>query len=127
MPPRSLYRWKSFWFGLFIILSLAWAWWDSHRYFSEVAWIGKGFVWSGAGDIGIGIVLHPGPSPFDIQAARIPFPELIVADMLSRFKTIALPHWLLFESSLFLWFIFLGWRSRRHRRLEQALTNRPAP
>ncbi|RYD26748.1 MAG: hypothetical protein EOP87_22270 [Verrucomicrobiaceae bacterium] len=125
MPP-SLYRWKTFWFGFFIIFSLAWAWWDSHRYFSEVAWIGRGFLWSGAGDVGIGLILPRSPGPFDIQTARLPFPAPIAEDMLARFKTFRIPHWLLFESALLLWFLLLGWRSRRHWRLEQSLTNRTA-
>jgi hypothetical protein len=32
MTPRPLYRWKSFWLGLFVVMSLGWAWWDSTRW-----------------------------------------------------------------------------------------------
>ena len=119
---RSLYRWKTFWFGLFIILSLAWAWWDSHRYSSEIFWIGRGGLYSGAGDIGISLVIHPSPEPFEIRTTRMPLPEFIHASLLTHFENHSLPHWLLFESSVFLWFLLLGWRTRRHRRIEQSLT-----
>jgi hypothetical protein len=31
MTPRPFYRWKSFWLGLFVLVFLGWAWWDSYR------------------------------------------------------------------------------------------------
>ena len=36
--PRTFYRWKSFWLGLFVACFLAWAWWDSMRFISGVSW-----------------------------------------------------------------------------------------
>lgn len=29
VSPRPLYRWKSFWLGIFVLLFLTWSWWRS--------------------------------------------------------------------------------------------------
>ena len=118
MPPRSLYRWKTFWFGLLIVVFFAWAWWDSHRHFSAITWIGKGLVWSGDGHIGCGPVPNPTTLPFEIQTARIPLEDIRLKSII---KTITIPHWLFFETFLFLWFLILGWRTRRHLHKSQRL------
>ncbi|MEK7951591.1 hypothetical protein [Luteolibacter soli] len=129
MLPRSLYRWKSFWFGLLIILFLAWAWSDSHRHYTAVTCVGKGILWSGGGRIGFSHILQP--APFELHAARMPLASIYLEGLFTKFKTHTLPHWLLFESSLLLWFLFLAWRTRRHRRIQQRLTDtnqeHPAP
>ena len=38
MTPRPLYRWKTFWFGLFVACSITWAWRDSASSSSWVNW-----------------------------------------------------------------------------------------
>ena len=32
MTPRPFYRWKSFWFGLLVLVFLGWVWADSQRH-----------------------------------------------------------------------------------------------
>ena len=125
--PRSLYRWKTFWFGLFIILSLAWAWADSYRYFAAINWVGKGLVWSGDGEVGCGLVQDTAPFPFEIQTIHYPLSEVGMSSVRQGFKNITIPHWLFFESFLILWFLLLGWRTRRHWRKSQDPTNLSAP
>ncbi|WP_035606267.1 hypothetical protein [Haloferula sp. BvORR071] len=31
MTPRPIYRWKSFWFGLLVLVFMGWAAWDSYQ------------------------------------------------------------------------------------------------
>ena len=38
MQPRPLYRWKSFWIGMFALCCFSWAWWDSVHFNSGVNW-----------------------------------------------------------------------------------------
>jgi len=38
MTPRSIIRWKSFWFGILMLGFLGWAWWDSSNYTTGFQW-----------------------------------------------------------------------------------------
>jgi hypothetical protein len=31
MTPRPLYQWKCFWLGIFMLIFLGWAWWNSYQ------------------------------------------------------------------------------------------------
>jgi hypothetical protein len=42
MTPRPIYRWKSFWLGLFVACFLAWAWRDSYRVGAGLSLEGRG-------------------------------------------------------------------------------------
>ena len=51
MTPRPIYRWKTFWLGLFVACFIAWSWCDSMSSSSEVEWRqiyarnGMGGIW----------------------------------------------------------------------------------
>jgi hypothetical protein len=49
MPPRPLYRWKSFWLGVFVLGFLAWAWLDSKQASSELTYAKYKLTHAGSG------------------------------------------------------------------------------
>jgi len=66
MNSSPIYRWKSFWLGVFGVCSLAWGWRDSMNFSSVIAWrefrainIGGAIVLTR-----FGVVSAPGPGTF---------------------------------------------------------------
>ena len=51
MKPRPLYRWKSFWFGVLIIVFLVWGWIRSSTHADYLSWK-QGNLALGAGQLG---------------------------------------------------------------------------
>ncbi|MCW1926626.1 hypothetical protein OKA05_29000 [Luteolibacter arcticus] len=119
---HPLHRWPSFWLGLFVASFLAWAWWDSHRYFSRIVWIGKGFAWNGAGKVGWSQVVQPVGGTFDIATDRVPLSGFWLEGVFTKFTTTALPHGIILISFLALWSAFLAWRWQRMQRIVKTIS-----
>jgi hypothetical protein len=120
MRPRPIHLWPSFWLGLFVAAFLGWAWWDSHRYYSAVTWIGKGIGWNASGKLGYSLVVQSPSGPGGFATTRMPIGSIWLAGIFAKFQTYALPHWILSGSFLTLWATSLVWRWRRLQRLTKS-------
>jgi hypothetical protein len=116
VPTRPIHRWPSLWLGLFVTAFLGWAWWDSHRYYSALTWIGKGIAWNAGGKLGCSLVVQSLSGPGGFATTRMSIGSVWLGGIFAKFETYALPHWVLFVSFLVLWATFLLWRWRRLRR-----------
>jgi hypothetical protein len=136
MPPRPLYRWKSFWLGVFVVVFLGWAWVrsmkhsDSLRYGSSLGaqWlvlahdgavleIGYGgslgatpefYIWHSSNDL---------PSWGDVFQRWFPTAIDGYAQEDGRWS-VSFAHWFLILLFLLPWTTWLVWRSRRMKRLD---------
>jgi hypothetical protein len=120
VPTRPIHHWPSFWLGLFVSAFLGWAWWDSHRYFSSLTWVGKGIAWSAGGKVGCSLVYQSPGGPFSFATTRMPFGSVWLEGIFAKFKTYALPHWIPFVSFVLLWATLLFWRWRRLQHLAKS-------
>ncbi|MCW1886307.1 hypothetical protein OKA04_16335 [Luteolibacter flavescens] len=115
-PP--LHRWISFWLGLFVIVFVGWAWWDSHRYYSTLIWVGKGFAWNGAGMAGISRNDFLAPDSFEFAVSRAPLGTVWLPGIRAKFPTFAVAHWAVMLSFALPWFRWLAWRWHRLGKLQ---------
>ena len=116
MPTRPIHHWPSFWLGLFVAVFLGWAWWDSHRYFSSLTWVGRGIAWNAGGSL----VYQSLGDPSSFATTRMPFGSVWLEGIFAKFRTYALPHWILSGSFLLLWSAFLFWRWHRLQHLAKS-------
>lgn len=129
MPPRPLYRWKSFWLGLFAIASVAWAWHDSLTYVRGAAWSGGHgsfavFASSVNEVINIGKdnanLRTPGFDAWSfIPSEKSPPPSWPTVTTDPRFAAVQLqlPYWFIVTLSTMPWIAYLTIRWRRMKRL----------
>ena len=119
MTPRPLYRWKSLWLGMFVLIFLAWAWRDSTRHSSAVVFGYEGAVWHAGGNVGI-IKLKPSRVPVkqEIGFSRNSFDGYVHGRYLLPRTQVVIPHWLFIVLFLVPWLGFLVWRVRRERMLK---------
>jgi len=134
MTPRTLYRWKSFWFGILILIFLGWGWASSmgtgdyiaiNGSFDEVLRIDQS-----GGRIAIIRVL---PDPiFSLPEAPLSkmfgkedapwFPPAFERGRpVDGWASVAVAHWFLMLLFLVAWSGWLGWRWRRMKRLQKTV------
>ncbi len=137
MPPSPLYRWKSFWLGVLVLIFLGWAWVRSIHHYDAVSWGeahgGRGILLSQR-DSKVSIIWNSSkfiavvPPGFNLSSVNLNprnntlFPWAIKwrefpADL---FWTASFAHWFLIVLFLMPWTAFLLWRSRRMKRLAVA-------
>ncbi|RYD24971.1 MAG: hypothetical protein EOP87_25235 [Verrucomicrobiaceae bacterium] len=134
MTPRPLHRWKSFWFGIFILISLGWLWsWGRTHSDSAAARLGKQ-TWHGI--VSSDGLLHwyqettrPGTIhsrnfSFNSHTTQVqrwfPQPPIVTGHLANPPSTVTyvgIAHWLLILLFLLPWSAFLIWRRRRMSRL----------
>lgn len=120
---RPLYRWKSFWLGLFVLVFLGWAWARSMHYKESVSFV----------DGGRGIVASHSPGTIEVLSAEVdPFlPEGLLSSKspvkASRRDKVfpaavsldyygaEVAHWVLIILFLVPWSGGLAWHWRRQR------------
>jgi hypothetical protein len=124
MTPRPIYRWKSFWLGVFVACFLAWAWGDSRRCetwlqvggYGTVRLDGTTFVFKGVLDGSKVVVVKRGAK----AATAAEEERFFVLRGVRHFK---IRDSLVFFSFIALWGGWLAWRWRRRlrgvRRLEE--------
>ena len=141
MPPRPLYRWKSFWFGLLVIAFPGWAWVISMYQISSFMYKSPGnsnasYAGNDSGTLDMGL-WRDSPIPEGFH----PFSELYTSQPSDRgwfpaaaslkksaghgMQRLLIAHWFLILLFLLPWTAFLFWRSRRMKRLQ--LLSRSAP
>ena len=115
MPPRPLYRWKSFWLGVFMLGFLAWAWCDSFRFESQfwVAVVGKCVWLTRSGGQTFYVLEWNLPVAFDFGAMREPAALALGETSITGPRIADAPF---VGLSAFAWIAFLAWRWRRMRR-----------
>lgn len=124
MTPRPLYKWKSFWLGILVLVFLGWAWARSMNFNDRLDW-GTGsrsyilegrpghmvFFWwpSSKKEFSRSSVEIEGslsfPAWLKIWAGRDGVPGFTVA------------HWFVILAFLIPWSAFLAWRWKRQRKL----------
>lgn len=125
MTPRPLYKWKTFWLGLLVLIFLGWAWHASKDRFTvyrgdtPVIWLaigqyqGEAGLFSGHGASAIGTwryLVSDVPSTSHIFRNEW-------ANGSSEFALIVAPHSRLILLFLIAWASLLAWRWHRiHRR-----------
>jgi hypothetical protein len=124
MSPRPLYRWKSFWIGLFILAFLAWAWvgsmkraliitpWDQSRV-SMTSISGRFEIWLMNANLlrdTRGIQGYR-PDPKSLHWFAVP----VRVETAPVGRSVSVAYWLV--SLLFFgsWASFITWRWRRQR------------
>lgn len=129
MPPRPIYRWKSFWLGIFILAFLGWGWIRATGHVEGVVWMRKGLmVTAGHGYGQVDLSWDPSrvPSPLDMFQ---PFHELITDKDPRWFPKAVnweyykpqviqtqIAYWLIILVFLLLWSAWLLLHGRRERR-----------
>jgi hypothetical protein len=128
MPPRPLYRWKSFWFGVLVIAFLGWAWVRSNYYVETVSFrapaVSKtGIVgnWSNKLHLRCRSSNWGEPEGLNVRSHREVrvshwFPEAVD----ESWPGVSIAHWFLLLLFLVPWAGWLAWRWRRLSRLHRA-------
>jgi len=118
MTPRPLYKWKSFWLGLFVACFLAWAWWDSYRVGSiaQVGWDSRMFMFANCeGEAFVTFKRYPG-SQLEINGTREEaevVSELRSEEWFMGVSLCRIRDALVFFSFVGLWGGWLFWRWKR--------------
>ncbi len=128
---RPLYRWKSFWFGVLVIVFLGWAWVRSYSLQEGLAGelrptqsVG---VLQNLGSVRLivrpTIGLRPGFFSDDVNGTTRIFPaafywEIYYFEGIGSITVGEVAHWFLILLFLLPWSGWLAWRWRRMRRLE---------
>lgn len=128
MNPRRLYRWKSFWLGVFVLCSLEWAWIRSLSYYSyfDMRWIGLG--------LGIGFGQERGEIELvairETESSRVFFMDgplgtndvwlapPFTHKVYTEDNHFWFAHWLLILLFMLAWGSWLAWRLRQLRMYE---------
>jgi hypothetical protein len=130
MTSRPIYRWKSFWLGLFVACFFAWAWWDSME--------NRMLLVIGQGRLGILVERHAGVTRvvgnWPVKYPGVEFhhynrgreatdTESICASLGLRYSKVRDSRVLLYY--LAVWSAFLGWRRWRMKRLAAGMAEEP--
>lgn len=135
MSPRHFYRWKSFWFGLLVLVFLGWGWWRSLSHLDIAGWVYPGatqavFVRSNGGwvhlyNTGPNHSIAPAVAGLQVYTYRqerakewfpVPFKHEDFGN--PEGGAYYLSHWILMLLFLLPWTGWLAWRGRRLRRLQ---------
>ena len=132
MTSRAIYRWKSFWLGVLVLVFLGWAWMRSRSQWESAMWVSASApeyvaVLQGGGQLGFGTAVNRGyPTELRIDKIAIDWPlvwfppwyadgcEITVGEHM-------VAHWFVMLVFLVIWASWLGWRWRRIRRLERKI------
>ena len=139
IPPRPVYRWKTFWFGILILAFIGWAWIDSMKHYSGILYAVPPqniFVArQHAGSVVLGWDTSEQFGVHEFQSAREPsspyehtpwFPKAAAVEKHGANTTASIAHWYLLLNSLLLWAVFLAWRRQRLKRLATSTAEPPA-
>lgn len=133
VSPRSIYRWKSFWLGLLVLIFLGWAWVRSTHRMDSFSYKGSTFSRTWAGTHGLGVVhllwwkdrfaveglnlySTSAPSHLRLKSTWFPKPVALSGGSQGGADGITISHWFLILLFLVPWTGFLFWRVRRMRR-----------
>lgn len=131
VSPRSIYRWKSFWLGLLVLIFLGWAWLRSMHHIDDITHKASTSSISWGACAGFGAVLiGSSHDPFAPDGWRFGsyrtnpdwggnwFPEAILLEggTDEGWQNLSIAHWFLILLFLVPWAGFLFWRIRRMRR-----------
>jgi hypothetical protein len=125
MPPRPLHRWKSFWLGVFVVVFIGWAWWDSWVWETEALFFADGVgMLHARGEVWIlwqweladGWSFFSGERNF-VRPGAWGLWEQWEAAREFGFRISKIPHWHIILLFLLPWTTWLVWRSRRMKRL----------
>lgn len=131
MTPRPLYRWKSFWLGIVVLIFLGCGWGRSMSHTDGFFWLPKHFIFTAfqsTGRLGFAWDYSKAPSPLHffqwvhepISTAGEPwFPRAVVPEIYDRQFQLGIAHWFLMLLFILVWSAFLGWRVRRMKRFEE--------
>lgn len=126
MRPRPIHRWKSFWFGLLVLVFMGWAWVRAISFSEKINWVPPN---SGdyitIGQSGGRVVIDWGNDPlFDRNLSIYRQPSkstfYLGAPVLRKGEhqgwELSFAHWFLVLLFLVPWLSFLAWRWRRMNR-----------
>jgi hypothetical protein len=121
MRPRPLYRWKSFWLGLFVACFLAWACWDSMSFQSGLALRLGGGTQSCVRHTGSTYFLYGTPAPSTFWRMRVTYPASHLESSLEAIKgpragSVKVPDFVSFVCFLGLWSAWLFWHWKREQK-----------
>jgi len=139
MTPRSIIRWKSFWFGILVLGFLGWAWVRSMKVREGVAFVNAESRLILSHSVGhCELFVAPGwyektgpelfsgePMPWNIVKWFQPW-AAIERPTVEEGSLVQVAHWLLILLFLIPWSAFLAWRWRRQN-LTKAHDAPPAP
>jgi hypothetical protein len=126
MTPRPLYRWKSFWFGMLVIVFLGWSWARSNERREYVDWVkgtGGTFVEQHQGCVSfkrgyliiLSTGLRTGGNATTFQGRW--FPDAVERQPFYGGFSVYLAHWFLILLFLVPWSGSLAWRWCKIKRL----------
>jgi hypothetical protein len=116
MTPRPLHRWKSFWFGIVVLVFLGWSWGTSKWAIDSLTLetpMGSSTASHWAGYLCFSHEYGPGHSGFGFDASHtdITFdPRWFVQPFLRGDGVFRIAHWFLILLLLFPWICLLTWR-----------------
>ena len=124
MTRRPIYRWKSFWLGLCVLVFLGWAWAHSFRHFSgggcRVPGNRSMLLMQSGGTLWMEVRrASPGITPYLWQYWSWPSPvrrSFVAPAMRRREDEVGFAHRVVMLVFLVPWIGFLGWRVRRQRK-----------
>lgn len=132
MTPRPLHRWKSFWFGILILVFLGWGWMTSMGKGNYIAIDGKLEEIARLDQSGgyIAVVWESDTPIFSLPQEPVAwifgrdhatwFPKAFKRDSpVDGWHSVAIAHWCLILLFLLTWSTWLAWRWQRlkHRRI----------
>lgn len=129
MPPRPLYRWKSFWLGVIVLLFLGWSWRDSRDFGSQAGYgsLTRHLSFSSRAST-VSILLRRDGLYQGLSIHRFPLRNLRPIPWFQSLGSYTerqprndytawyFPHWFLILLFLISWSAFLVWRWRRMKR-----------
>jgi hypothetical protein len=141
MRPRPPYEWKSFWFGILVLGSLAFGWVRSIHQISLVTWAGIDGIrqvqvsqsdgalnwWSGDNGRMREAGFHYESRHFALDEREDSFASAFTWEKDGNGRGISMAHWFLMLLFVIPWSAFLAWRWRRQRILTIAHDAASAP
>lgn len=119
---RPLYRWKTFWFGVLVVMFLAWAWARSTKVIDKHGWSSGGNHWtlvSTGGSFGI-IRFSTGAGNLVVPRSAIAFPPAWYSSREELGGSLSVSqhvcaYWFASVAFLVPWSGWLAWKWRRMR------------
>jgi hypothetical protein len=140
MPPRPIYKWKSFWLGILVLLFFGWAWWDGYRHDDQlIISTNQRVCWffHEEGNTLIATFQHSARPEWKIYSQRKPRNpgDLSPREILKFFEdsgistpiSIEIPDPAIIITFLLPWLTFLAWRWRRMKQPPHRLTTTAPP
>ena len=124
MTPRPLYKWKSFWLGILVLVFSGWGWNRSNHHLDQFGFRAANSAWnvsSRESTVSLSM-MHPegwGTSSKD-RRPWWPIEFVVIEGRGFTLRICHLAHWFLMLLFLLPWSVFLAWRWRRLRSLTKA-------